>query len=153
MFAEIFKDSTLLFCVPFEPLTVMCVCVQPEVCEWQSWRHSQDLALPATRVEERHFRHGCQAAWVREETALHDAISVSVNCFSVSCLMGCPPAGVLLPMAMIKPSWWWPWWPGTAQIAPSSQQCQTTCSKCGVQPLDSCCMFYLWVADDDVQQL
>lgn len=46
------------------------MCIQPKVCEWQSWWHSQDLALPATRVEEHHFRHSYQATWVRERTVL-----------------------------------------------------------------------------------
>ncbi|KAF3841185.1 hypothetical protein F7725_007047 [Dissostichus mawsoni] len=31
----------------------------------------------------------------------------------------------------------------TVQTAPSSQRCQTTCSKCGAPPRDSCCMSYL----------
>lgn len=48
------------------PLTVEHVCIQPKVCERQPRRHSQDLALPAAGVEERHSGHGCQAARVRQ---------------------------------------------------------------------------------------
>lgn len=46
--------------------SLVCAYIQFKVCEWQSRWHSQDLALPATRMEKCCFGHGCKAAWVRE---------------------------------------------------------------------------------------
>ena len=57
------------------------VCLQLKVCEWQSWRHSQDLALPATRVEEHYFGHGGEVTRVRAYR-----VTVSTRCFFSHCL-------------------------------------------------------------------
>lgn len=66
---------------------VKCVHIQFKICQWQSRWHSQDLALPATRMEKHRFGHGCKAARVRELLALYYYISVTLNCASVSCLV------------------------------------------------------------------
>lgn len=137
------KCSSKQMCI-WNPLNILvCPYIQFKVCEWQSRWHSQDLALPATRMEKRCFGHGCKAAWVRELCIFIFNFS-EFRLIKVWCDFPLLPAVPSL-MGTIKPNWWWQWWPGTVQTALSLRQCQTTCSKCGAPPLDNCCMFCLWV--------